>query len=148
MSRLSMPALIAATSLLSLAAPPLATAGESYVVVVNAANPLDRLSRAELSKMFLRRAVAWPDGVAAVPCDLSGMNPTRKAFSTSVHGKPAWIVVAFWQQEIASGRGEPPAVCASDQAALQAVRANPGGVAYVAEGTALGTGVKVLILEP
>jgi hypothetical protein len=59
-----------------------------------------------------------------------------------------WVIVAFWQQEIASGRSHPPQACPSESAALQAVRDNPGAVAYVAEGTALGPGLKALALEP
>jgi hypothetical protein len=91
---------------------------------------------------------AWPKGVPAAPCDLSGASPTRRSFSESVHGKPVWVIVAFWQQEIASGRSQPPDVCASEQAALQTVRDNPGGVAYVSESLPLGPGVKALIIEP
>lgn len=148
MSRLRMTVLLAAASVLVLAWPIPSDAGEGYLVVVNQANPLGHMSRAEISKLFLKRAATWPGGAAAVPYDLSGTSPTRKAFSQSVHGKPLWVVVAFWQQEIASGRSQPPSVCPTEQAALQAVRDNPGGVAYVAEGLLLGPGVKALVVEP
>lgn len=70
------------------------------------------------------------------------------AFSQAVHGKPLWVVVAFGQQEIASGRSRPPAVCPTEQAALDAVRRDAGAVAYVAPGTELGPGVKALTVEP
>ena len=82
------------------------------------------------------------------PCDLSGTSPTRKVFSQGAHGKPLWMIVAYWQQEIASGRSEPPLVCPTEQAALQAVRENPEGVAYVAEGLPLGSGARALSIEP
>jgi hypothetical protein len=140
-------ALVAAASVLALARPAPAEAGEGYVVVVNQANPVSRMSRADLSKVFLKRTVTWPGGTAAVPYDLSGTSPTRKAFTQGIHGKPMWVVVAFWQQEIASGRTQPPAVCATEEAALQAVSGNAGAVAYVSEGLALSPGVKALILE-
>jgi ABC-type phosphate transport system substrate-binding protein len=141
-------ALVAAASLLALARPVPAGAGEGYVVVVNQANPLHRMSRAELSKLFLRRTSTWPGGAVAVPFDLSGTSPTRKAFTEGVHGKPLWVVVAFWQQEIASGRSQPPAVCATEEAALQAVSGDPGAIAYISEGLTLSPGVKVLTVEP
>jgi len=141
-------ALIAAASVLALVRPVPAKAGEGYVVVVNQANPLGRMSRAELSKLFLKRSTTWPGGAVAVPHDLSGASPIRKAFTQGVHGKPLWVVVAFWQQEIASGRTQPPVVCPTEEAALQAVSSNPGGVAYVSEGVTLPPGVKVLTLEP
>jgi ABC-type phosphate transport system substrate-binding protein len=140
-------ALVVAASVV-LAWPAPAEPGEGYVVVVNQANPVHRMSRADLSKVFLKRTAAWPGGAPAVPYDLSGASPTRKAFTQGVHGKPLWVVVAFWQQEIASGRTQPPAVCATEEAALQAVSSNPGAVAYVSEGLTLSPGVKVLTVEP
>ena len=79
-------------------------AGGGFVVIVNQANPLDRYGRADLSRLFLGRTSAWPKGAPATPCDLSGTSPIRRAFSEGVHGKPAWVIAAFWQQEIASGR--------------------------------------------
>ena len=148
MARLRMTVLVALASVAALLQPAVGDAGEGFVVVVNQANPLGRLSRAEISRLFLKRAAAWPDGRAATLCDLSSTSPTRKAFSQGVHGKPAWVVVAFWQQEIASGRSQPPAVCPSEQAALEAVRREAGAVAYVAEGLPLGPGVKALVVEP
>ena len=148
MASLRTNALIALVSVAALLRPAAGDAGEGFVVVVNQANPLDRSSRAELSKLFLKRTAAWPDRRVAAPCDLSATSPIRKAFSQAVHGKPVWVVVAFWQQEIASGRSQPPGVCPSEQAALQTVRDNPGGVAYVSEGLPLGQGVKALTIEP
>jgi len=148
MSRLRTSAVIAVASVLTAARPVPTQAGEGFVVVVNQANPLGSMSRAELSKVFLKRATTWPGGVAAVPYDLSGASATRKAFTQGVHGKPLWVVVAFWQQEIASGRTQPPVVCPTEEAALEAVSHDAGGVAYVSEGLTFPPGVKVLSLEP
>jgi ABC-type phosphate transport system substrate-binding protein len=141
-------ALVVAASVLALTRPDPAAGGEGFVVVVNQANPVHRMSRGDVSKLFLRRSAAWPGGAVSVPFDLSGASPTRKAFTQGIHGKPLWVVVAFWQQEIASGRSQPPAVCATEEAALQAVSGDPGAVAYVSEGLALSPGVKVLTVEP
>jgi len=148
MRRVGTAASVVAAIAATLLQPDACGAGAGFVVIVNQANPLDRYGRADLSKLFLGRTAAWPKGVPATPCDLSGTSPTRKAFSEGVHGKPVWVIAAFWQQEIASGRSQPPPVCPSEQAALQAVRDNPGGVAYVSEGLPLGRGVKALIIEP
>jgi ABC-type phosphate transport system substrate-binding protein len=141
-------ALVAVASVLALARPVPTEAGDGYVVVVNQANPVHRMSRADLSKLFLKRTANWPGGAVVVPFDLSGASPTRKAFTQGVHGKPLWVVVAFWQQEIASGRSQPPPVCATEEAALQAVSGDPGAVAYVSEALTLSPGVKVLTVEP
>jgi hypothetical protein len=146
--RLDIAVVAALTALMALPPPAPGADGPGFVVVVNATNPLVSLGRADVAKLFLRRTAAWPGGVAAAPCDLSGTSPIRKAFSEGVHSKPMWVIVAYWQQEIASGRSRPPAVCASEEAALRSVRESPGGIAYVGEDTPLGTGVKVLLLAP
>jgi len=148
MTRMGTAAIVAAAALAALLQPASLGAGSGFVIVVNQANPLNSLVRADVSKLFLKRTPAWPNGVRALPCDLSSISPARKAFSQDVLGKPVWVVVAFWQQEIASGRSQPPPSCASEPAALQAVRHDPGAVAYVSEGTALGPGLKLLALEP
>jgi ABC-type phosphate transport system substrate-binding protein len=141
-------AILAAALVATLLEPLAAGAGEGFVVVVNQANPLDRLGRAEISKLFLKRTAAWPNRVLAAPCDQSGASAIRRAFSETVHNKPTWVLLAFWQQEVASGRSSPPPVCQGDQDALKAVRDNAGGIAYVGEGVPLGPGVKVLAMVP
>jgi ABC-type phosphate transport system substrate-binding protein len=148
MRYLHLAAAIALAGLVAGPSPARAAGAEGFVVVVNKANPLDRLARAEVSKMFLGRTRAWPNGVVVVPHDLSATNPIRASFSAGVHKKALWVVVAFWQQEIASGRTTPPEVHPTEQAALDAVRSHPGAVAYVSEGAALGPDVKALALEP
>ena len=140
--------IVVAALVAALLQPARSGAGAGFVLVVNEANPLDHAARADVSKLFLKRAPTWANGVPALPCDLSSSSPARKAFSQDVHGKPVWVIVAFWQQEIAAGRSQPPASCSSEVHALQAVRDNPGAIAYVAEGTALGAGLKILALQP
>jgi hypothetical protein len=148
MARTANAAIVVVAFVATLLPPVLSGTGEGFVVVVNEANPLDRFGRVDISKLFLKRTAAWPNGVPAALCDLSGTSPVRNAFSLSVHGKPTRAVIAFWQQEIASGRGAPPSVCPSDQMALQLVRENAGGIAYVGAGASLGPGVKALAIAP
>jgi ABC-type phosphate transport system substrate-binding protein len=139
---------LSAAVLGSLLLPAPSPAGDGFVMVVNQKNPVDKLARAQVSDMFLKRVRTWPNGARVVPCDLSGASTVRAAFSQGVHRKPAWFVVAYWQQEIASGRSQPPTVYAEERAALGAVRDDPGGIAYVSEDAPLGPGVKRLALEP
>jgi len=139
---------VSAAVLASLLLPAPAPASDGFVVVVNQKNPADRLSRAQVSDLFLKRVRTWPNGTRVVPCDLSGASAVRAAFSQGVHRKPAWFVVAYWQQEIASGRSQPPTVYPEEAAALGTVRDDPGGIAYVSEEAQLGPGVKRLALEP
>ena len=139
---------VAAAVLATALLPAPSSAGDGFVVVVNQKNPSDKLTRAEVSQLFLKKVKTWPNGTTVVPCDLSATSPVRTAFSQGVHKKPAWFVVAYWQQEIASGRSQPPAVYAEEWGALGTVRDDPGAIAYVSEGAQLGPGLKRLALEP
>ena len=115
---------------------------QGYVVVVNAANPAASVSKSEASNIFLKKAAKWSHGAAAQPVDLQKSSAVRDAFSRAVLGKPTAAVVAYWQQQIFSGRDVPPAEKGSDAEVLAFVRANPGAVGYVSAGADLGAGVR------
>jgi hypothetical protein len=139
LSTLLLPALL----LLALLAPPPLAAGDSFVVVINAANPVPALPAAEVSKLFLHRTLQWPNGTRVAAVDLAEDAPARDAFSQAVHGKSTAAVKAYWQKMIFSGRDIPPPEKTAAEA-LAFVRAEAGAVGYVAAGTPLGEGVKAL----
>ena len=144
MRRLALPAALS----LGLLAAAQAVAAADYVVVVNEKNPTTHISRAELSRVFLKRTATWPDGSSALPFDLSATSPVRAAFTLGVHKKPFEVIRAFWDQEIYSGRSVPPKALPTDQAMLHELRGTPGAVGYVSAGADLGPGLKVLVLDP
>lgn len=115
-----------------------------FVVVVNAANPAESIDRDELSKMFFKRLVKWPNGVAVDPIDLPPAVQPRIAFSKSVHRKPVGAIRAFWQQQIFSGRDVPPPEKNSDADVIEYVSRNPGAVGYVSATQQLQSGVKAV----
>jgi ABC-type phosphate transport system substrate-binding protein len=115
-----------------------------FVLVVNGSRPTT-LTRRQVADFFLKRASTWPDGTAAAPIDLSVASPTRQAFSRKVLGQPTEGIVHYWQQQMQSGRLTPPFVKPED-GVLSLVKATPGAIGYVAEGTALPDGVKTVTL--
>jgi len=117
-----------------------------YKVVVHPSNNLSSVGRAELSRIFLKKTVAWPNGTAIFPVDLDRTSPTRSAFSKAVHQKDTDAVAAYWQVAVLSGRDVPPPTRHSDSEVLDFVRANPGAVGYVSA-NASPSGVKVLSVE-
>ncbi len=120
----------------------LAAQGRQYVVVVNAANPVNTLSEEELSRLFLRKTIRWPNGGDATPVDLSEQAAIRESFSRDLFHKSVEAIKAYWQSQLFSGRGVPPVELASEDAVLAYVRANAGAVGYVSAGATLGTGVR------
>ncbi|HYD54347.1 MAG TPA: substrate-binding domain-containing protein [Gemmatimonadaceae bacterium] len=128
---------------LALLLPLAPTAPREFVVVVHRSNPATTLRDADVAKLFLRKVDAWPHGVPVQPVDLVESR-TREAFTRDVHHKDVALVKAYWQKQIYSGRQLPPPEKRTDRDVLQFVRATPGGIGYVAAGTPLDPGVKVI----
>jgi len=118
----------------------------AYQVVVNVANPVSRLSRAEVSRIFLKRQPSWKHGGSILPVDLERSSKARIAFTTDVHSRSMNAIGTFWQQQIFAGKQVPPPEKSKDEDILNHVRSNPNAIGYVSAGTALGSGVKVVTL--
>jgi len=73
-------------------------------------------------------------------------NAVDHAHSQGVLHRDVGAVRSFWQRQIFSGNAVPPAEKPSEDEVLAFVRANPGGVGYVAESTPLPAGVKTITL--
>ncbi|HEX4382095.1 MAG TPA: hypothetical protein VH083_04075 [Myxococcales bacterium] len=115
-----------------------------FRVIVNPANSLTSIGREELSKIFLRKQLAWRSfNEATLPVDQRESSPTREAFTTFVHKRSVQAVSFFWQQQVFSGRGAPPPERSSDASVIEYVTENPGAVGYVSPGAKL-TGVKII----
>lgn len=138
-------ALLAA--ILLLAAGGRVAADDGFIVIVHASNPETSVTKEELSRIFLKKSAQWPDGTRTQPVDLVDSSATRARFSQVVHGKDTSAIKAYWQKQIFSGRGVPPAELGSAAEAVKFVGANRGAVGYVAAGTAVGGSVKAITLR-
>lgn len=118
-----------------------------FEVVVNAANPVEALHREEVARIFLNRVPrweAWPGQPRIEPVDQPPSSEVRRRFTEAVHHKPVSRMVSFWQRMIFSGRGKPPMPRDDDAEVLAFVQSNEGGIGYVASGSTLPVGVKVV----
>ena len=123
---------------------PAVAAGQDFVVVINDSNSTSSISKAVLSKCFMKQTTMWISGQSVVPVDLAADSETRMAFSKEIHGRDVSAIKSFWQRQIFSGKGVPPPEKASDDQILAFVRNNPGAVGYVSSEAEIGSGVKVL----
>ena len=119
-----------------------AAQGHGYKVIVNPSISINSISRDELSRIFLKKVSKFHDGHSAMPVDLPSSSGIRDGFSRDIHGKPTSAVEAYWQQQVFSGREVPPSE-KGEGAAIDFVRSNGGGIAYVSAG-APTDGVKVI----
>lgn len=125
---------------------PLALGEGSFLVVVHASNLTPTLTQSQLSSIFLKKMSRWPGGERALPVDLLESSPIRETFSQVVHGKSTAAIKAYWQRMIFSGREAPPPEEPADREVLVYVSKNPGAIGYVASGTRLIDGVKLLTI--
>jgi ABC-type phosphate transport system substrate-binding protein len=116
-----------------------------FRVVVHPSNPVETMTRQEVSDIFLKKTTKWPDGSTIQPVDLGDRSPVRDKFSRWAHGKAAAAVAAYWQQQIFSGRGTPPTQKRDDDEVLVHVRGSAHAIGYVSS-AASSSGVKVVKL--
>jgi len=135
---------VAALVILAVSVIPTIAAGQDFEVVINDANSTASITKAELSKYFLKQNNLWLNGIRVIPVDQAAGLDTRAAFSQAIHDRDVSAIKNFWQRQIFSGRAVPPAEKSSDDEVLEFVRANPGAVGYVSIDADLGSGVKVL----
>lgn len=119
-----------------------------YQVLVNDENPVATLTRAELSRLFLKKTVAWKTGGAVVPVDLSEGSDVRRSFSRDVLKKDVAAVKGYWQQLLFTGRAVPPVEKASEAEVVAYVAANRNAIGYVSVSTGIGAGVKAVRVMP
>ena len=134
--------------LVMLAALPARAGEEAFRVIVHRDNPIESITRAKLSAIYMKRTRSWGDGRGIVPIDQPVSSPVRERFSRSIHGKNVAYVTRYWQRLIFSGRGIPPRQLPNDAAVLELVKNSRDAVGYVARDTPLGDGVKVLSVRP
>lgn len=116
----------------------------SVHVVVNRANPVSELRRAEVSAIFMKRIRSWRDGSEIFPVDQPGRSALRAAFSREVHEKSTAFVSRYWQRLIFAGRGIPPPELPSDEEVIAFVAKNRNAIGYVSAGAVLHDDVKVV----
>ncbi|MEP6729306.1 MAG: hypothetical protein ABJE10_01645 [bacterium] len=120
---------------------------QGYKVIANASVTDVAVSRAHLTRLFLKQDSKLPSGAPVVVVDLNSASPVRQAFSKAVLGRDVGSVKTFWQQQIFAGRASPPIEKATDAEIAAYVAATPGAIGYVSIAT-VGAGIKTLEVTP
>jgi ABC-type phosphate transport system substrate-binding protein len=113
---------------------PMPAAAESIVVVVNPESGIETLSRSDVINIFLGRFRQLPSGITAQPIDLP-VSPVRAQFYRALVNKEPAEINAYWARLIFSGRTSPPIQTEQPEEVIKALRANPGGIAYMERST-------------
>lgn len=122
-------------------------ASAEVVVVVNARNGIDRLSRQEVVNIFMGRYRKFPDGATARPLDMNIESAERRIFYKKLLDKNLDEINAYWARLVFSGRTSPPAQSKSREQLLTELASDPNAIAYI-DRKDLGANVKVVYSLP
>ncbi|MGH7522636.1 MAG: substrate-binding domain-containing protein [Gemmatimonadales bacterium] len=120
----------------------------TYRVVVHTSNSVTRLSRDQVSKIFLRKVTLWDNRQPVLPVDQTAESPVRRAFTKQIHQRTIASVQTWWQQQTFAGVGVAPPERATDTEVLEYIRKYPGAIGYIRGGTPLGTNIKAIDVAP
>jgi ABC-type phosphate transport system substrate-binding protein len=103
-------------------------------VIVHPSNG-DALDKDSISRLFLNKMKAFPNGTKAVPLALAEGQAATDEFNGKVLNKSAPQLTAFWSKLVFTGKGQPPKALGSDAEVVSAVAADPGAIGYVDAGS-------------
>lgn len=103
------------------------------VAVVSSKSPIVALTALQVADIFLGRVSRFPNGLAAMPIDLSDGSSERDAFYTKVAGKTPAQIKAYWSKIIFTGRGQPPKSVPNDADVKKYLAANVAAIGYIDE---------------
>lgn len=126
---------------LALALPPVvgqanASSKRELVVIVNKANTVGSMSRAELSSIYLGKRKTWAAGETVKPCDFqeAGVDEEQTAmghFSARYIKKDLASLKNYWIKMIFSGKGDPPPLLKKVEDVIRFVSEDPGSLGYL-----------------
>lgn len=127
-------------------------AAADVVLIANARNGVDHLTRDEAVNIFMGRYRKFPDGSIAAPLDLEAESPVRRTFYRLLLDKSLEEVNSYWVRLLFSGGTQPPAEIRGQDEVIERVAADPHAIGYVDralfarnERSAPARGVKVLL---
>jgi ABC-type phosphate transport system substrate-binding protein len=113
------------------------------VVIVASGSPVNTLSVAQVSDIFLAKSGTFPAGGPAVPIDQADGSAIRTEFYAKATGKSPELLKAYWSKMIFTGQGEPPREIADSDKIKKLVANNPRYIGYIDKSN-VDTSVKVV----
>jgi ABC-type phosphate transport system substrate-binding protein len=117
--------------------------GADVVTVVSSKSGITKLSKAQISDIFLGRVSRFPDGVRAVPIDQADGSAAREELYAKVVAKSPAQMKAYWSKIIFTGRGQPPKEVSSSAVLRQRTAADATAIGYI-DSSLVDDGVKVV----
>ncbi len=141
MKKVTFKTLLAATLIgASLMASVSVWAGVAVIVHPNNGNAL---SEADVTRIFLGKKKAYPDGSEAIPVDQAEGSPIRSSFVSTVLKKNDQQIKAYWAQLLFTGKGTPPKEVGGGADVKKLIAENPALIGYI-DSSEVDASVKVV----
>ena len=114
----------------------LAYAATDLVVIVNPASGVEKMSRDEVTAIFMGRAKRLPSGITALPIDQTANGGDKAKFYGELINKELAEVNSYWARLIFSGQGSPPRQADNAAEVIEIVSGNKGAIGYVPRNSA------------
>ena len=102
-----------------------------FVVIVNEANTVKSLTKAELRRIFMKQSRMWSHGEAMVPVDWDSTHYLRAVFCRDVLNRSVREMAEYWVQQSMTQGLTPPSTQRSARAVIRFVASVPGAISYV-----------------
>lgn len=120
---------------------------DDIVFIVNADNPTESISSAELKDYYFKKKRNWPDGASVRFIDRTPDAKVRQVFLSTVLNKKAEDLELYWIQQKLNGDSAPLKE-RSESMTIQFVSSFKGAIGYVSASTALfNKNIKVIKLK-
>jgi ABC-type phosphate transport system substrate-binding protein len=120
----------------------------AYHLVVHVSNPISRLTRDQVSKIFLRKVTLWDNRQPVLPVDQTADSPVRLTFTKQIHQRTIASIQTWWQQQTFAGIAVAPPERASDLAVLEYIRKYSNAIGYIRADVPIGPDIRVVQVTP
>ncbi len=107
-----------------------AFAATDLVIITNPNSGVDKMTRDEVTAVFMGRTKKLPSGITALPIDQPVSGGKAKFYGELINKELAEIN-SYWARLIFSGQGTPPRQADDNAEILEIVGSNKGAIAYV-----------------
>lgn len=104
---------------------------EDLLVIVNKDNPLNTLTKQQVTDLFMGRTPYFPSGEAVVKLDAPSASAIRKDFYYSLVRMSLPEINAYWARLMFSGRATPPMQVPQEQDIVKLVADNSNAIGYI-----------------
>jgi len=109
-----------------------ASASAEIAIIVNAQNPVNGLTRSQVSDIFTKRTKNWPDGMPSKFFDRTDSEIRNDFLRTIIKKTPREMEIYWIGQKLYSGQSAPSQVSTNQMVEIMVSRF-PGGIGYVSK---------------